>query len=191
MIQTNRARWLALAAIAVLQSGVLAYMVYDRVNLLATGREITLPVVPVDPRSLFRGDYVILDYDIRRLDAPEATPALRKGEKVFVTIAETETGWKAVAADRRHPGEPGAGRAVLKGRVERAWRKGSSGNGMTNLTVRYGIESYFVPEGEGKELEAKVRDRKIDALIALGADGTAAIKGLRVEGETVRLEPLL
>jgi uncharacterized membrane-anchored protein len=191
MTEAKRARWLALAAIALLQGGVLAYMVYDRVSLLRAGREIALPVVPVDPRSLFRGDYVILDYDIRRMDVPEATPALRKGEKVFVTIADTDKGWKAVAADRRHPGETGTGRAVLKGRIEHAWSKGAAGDARTSLVVRYGIESYFVPEGEGKLLEAKVRERKIDALIALGTDGTAAIKGLRVEGETVRLEPLL
>ncbi|MEW5964322.1 MAG: GDYXXLXY domain-containing protein [Pseudomonadota bacterium] len=191
MIESRHARWLALAAVALTQSGVLAYMVYERVSLLASGREITLPVVPVDPRSLFRGDYVILDYDIRRMDVPDATPALRKGDKVFVTIAETDKGWKAVAADRSHPGDPGAGRTVLKGRIERAWSKGPDTVRKTSLVVRYGIESYFVPEGEGRTLEAKVRERKIDALIALGTDGTAAIKGLRVEGETVRLEPLL
>ncbi len=32
--------------------------------MLKTGTEITLKTVPVDPRSMFRGDYVILDYDV-------------------------------------------------------------------------------------------------------------------------------
>ena len=42
-------------------------MVIDRVRLLKTGREITLPIVPVDPRDLFRGEYVRLGYDIGRV----------------------------------------------------------------------------------------------------------------------------
>ena len=39
-----------------LQAGLLAWMLADRVMLLKNGREIRLQVVPVDPRDLFRGD---------------------------------------------------------------------------------------------------------------------------------------
>ena len=51
---------LALAILALVQTGVLAGMVWNRTWLLATGREIVLPIVPVDPRDLFRGEYVEL-----------------------------------------------------------------------------------------------------------------------------------
>jgi uncharacterized membrane-anchored protein len=33
---------------------------------VSEGREITLKTVPVDPRSVFRGDYVALDYEAGR-----------------------------------------------------------------------------------------------------------------------------
>ena len=57
-------------------------MVIDRVRLLTSGREITLPIVPVDPRDLFRGEYVRLGYDIgsvpaRLLDGPR--PRAQRG----------------------------------------------------------------------------------------------------------------
>ena len=52
---------------ALAQTAVLAYMVIDRVRLLSSGREITLPIIPVDPRDLFRGEYVRLGYDIGRV----------------------------------------------------------------------------------------------------------------------------
>ena len=58
---------LTLVIVALAQTGVLAGMVVDRVRLLKTGREITLPIVPVDPRDLFRGQYVRLGYDISRI----------------------------------------------------------------------------------------------------------------------------
>lgn len=183
--------WLALAAVAAVQSGVLAYMVYDRVSLLKSGREITIDVVPVDPRSLFRGDYVILNYPLSQVPLDASNELPRPGEIVYVTIAKRNDGWETVAVGDRHPGEAGEERAVLKGRIERSWVGGGGGERRAQARVRYGIESYFVPEGEGKELERQVRDRKIAALVAVGRDGTAAIKGLVVDGETVYVEPIL
>ena len=56
--------------------------------------------------------------------------------------------------------------------------------------IVYGIESYFVPEGEGREIE-KIRDRKaLTVDIALADDGEAAIKSLRMNGTTIYDEPL-
>ena len=49
--------------VAFLQTAALAWIVYDRVSLLEDGREVVLKNVPVDPRDLFRGEYVILNYE--------------------------------------------------------------------------------------------------------------------------------
>lgn len=183
--------WLAIAAVAVLQSGVLAWMVYDRVSLLKRGQEVTLPVVPVDPRSLFRGDYVILSYPISQVTLEPDTAPLRHGAIVYVKIAKADDGWAATGVSTTHPGPIGEGQAVLKGRVTHSWRTGAGATAKTQARVNYGIESYFVPEGEGKALESQVREKKIAAVVAVGRDGTAAIKGLVVDGQTVYVEPLL
>ena len=63
----SRKLLLSLAIVALAQTTVLAAMVIDRVRLLSSGREITLPIVPVDPRDLFRGEYVRLGYDVGRV----------------------------------------------------------------------------------------------------------------------------
>ena len=97
---------LALAVVALAQTGVLAYMVIDRVELLRNGREITLPIVPVDPRDLFRGEYVRLGFEVSRLPrdlldgpAPEGQSA-----RFFVTLEKKEDGtWRGA------PSRPGAG----------------------------------------------------------------------------------
>jgi uncharacterized membrane-anchored protein len=57
--------------------------------------------------------------------------------------------------------------------------------------MRYGVETYFVPEGTGRALESKVRDHKIEAIVAVGADGQAALKGLVIDGERHVDPPLL
>jgi len=56
--------------------------------------------------------------------------------------------------------------------------------------VRYGIERYFVPEGQGLRLETLAREKKMATLIAVDAKGNAAIKGLIIDGTLQYEEPL-
>ena len=74
-------------------------------------------------------------------------------------------------------------------RLERAWQSAPAAQGTALVT--YGIESYFVPEGCGRELERLVRDKRIAAVLAVDPSGTVAIKGLSVDGRLVHEEPAL
>lgn len=186
----RRNLWLAIAGVALVQTAALCWMIWDRVQLLANGREITLQVVPVDPRSLFRGDYVILNYDISDVESPEQTRRMRRGETVYVTLKENQDGlWQAVRTSTETPAAGAPGEVVLKGSVRYASAASAGTPGKARVT--YGIESFFVPEGTGRELEKLVQDRKLSALIAVDDDGNAGIKGLMVDGQRVYEEPLL
>jgi uncharacterized membrane-anchored protein len=187
---SRRNLWLGIGLVALVQAGALAWMIWERASLLAHGREIVLDVVPVDPRSLFRGDYVILGYDISRFDNAPGVASPPRGATVYVTIAKDAAGkWRVAGASAEHPGSVAPGQVVLKGRVDYA---GVSGDGKPAPTgVDYGIESFFVPEGAGRELEKLVRERKLSAVIAVDEAGNAGIKGLMADGERVYEEPLL
>jgi uncharacterized membrane-anchored protein len=179
---TSRKMLLALAVVALAQTAVLAYMVIGRVQLLRTGREITLPIRPIDPRDLFRGEYVRLGYDISTvplnfLEGPRPKP----NEVLYVTLEKKEDGaWRAAAVTRALPAATSPDRIVLKGRP---LAPGST-------WMRYGIESYFVPQGQGPKLEGMARDRKLAALVAVDKAGNAAIKGLIIDGKLQYEEPL-
>jgi uncharacterized membrane-anchored protein len=56
--------------------------------------------------------------------------------------------------------------------------------------VRYGIENYFVPEGEGRALEQPEEDEEVTILVAVDRYGNAGIKAVLVNGE-VRYEERL
>jgi uncharacterized membrane-anchored protein len=181
---------LAVAAVALAQTAVLAYMVIERIQLLRSGREIVLPVLPYDPRDLFRGEYVFLNYAVTRvpLAAIDGQP-IRRNDTLYVTLEKSAEGeWRPVAVSRTLKREDGPDRIVLKGRalwdtaLHPTWGVG---------TVRYGIERYFVRQGEGPKLEALPRERKLAVLVAVGGDGTAAIKGLIIDGKLQYEEPLL
>jgi len=181
---------LSLAILALAHTAVLAYMVVDRVRLLKSGREITLPIVPVDPRDLFRGEYVRLGYavgtvPVRLLEGP----APRENEAFYVVLEKKPDGvWQSVKVTSSMPQETSPDRIVLKARAAYGWAAG--GSAYASVRVRYGIESYFVPEGQGRKLEALAREKKLATLLAVDARGNAAIKGLIVDGVLQYEEPL-
>jgi uncharacterized membrane-anchored protein len=177
----------ALALVAALQLGVLTYIVGGRVQLLRTGREIVLPIVPVDPRDLFKGDYVRLAYPVSTLPVDMAGTKDKPGNTpVYVTLQPAADGtWSVAAASQTYPAQVAADHVVLRGiREIETWRNAAP------VRVRYGLERYYVPEGTGPALEKLARDKKLAAIISVDSRGTAAIKGLSADGVKIYDEPL-
>jgi uncharacterized membrane-anchored protein len=195
MTEAKSSLWTVLIVVAVVQSAALLKMVYDRDRLLKTGREITIPVQPLDPRDLFRGNYVTLGYDFTSLRKSSLAPLIdlegyRAGSDVYVTLHPGAAGaWTVAALTAAYPRDVATGDVVIKGRVKSVWQSENKADAL--LTVRYGIEAYFVPEGTGRTLETEVREHKIEAIVAVDASGTAALKGLVIDGERHVDPPLL
>ncbi len=186
-------RALALALVALVQTGVLAGIVLDRLWLMQNGREIILPIVPVDPRDLFRGEYVELGYSIGRLPARLSEgPPPATGAAFYVTLEKAADGaWTPVKLTAAKPPQTAPERIILKARTRFGGPLADTSAETAVNFVRYGIEHYFVPEGEGPRLEALARDKKLAALIAVDGGGNAAIKGLLIDGRLAYEEPLL
>ncbi len=156
---------------------------------LATGTPIVLETRPIDPRSLFRGDYVRLNYTINNLprSLPGADKKYARGERVYVLIRQGAPYWKAVSIHRNRPKLP-PDHVVIKGEVKTSllFRSRLSGG----LSVRYGIENYFVPEGEGRALERPKPGEKITIRVAVDSFGNSAIKAVLVNGRPRYVETL-
>ncbi len=194
IVATRRKLWFAVAVVALGQAAVLGWMIWDRTSLLSNGREVVLEVIPVDPRSLFRGDYVILGYDISRFSLPAGAQAPRLQTPYYLTLKKKPDGdnWQVVGGANEPPASPPADEVVIKGRVDYVSEPSTDKpQDPTIVGLHYGIESFFVPEGTGRELEKMVGDKKISALIAIDDGGNAAIKGLLSEGKRIYEEPLL
>jgi uncharacterized membrane-anchored protein len=181
---------------ALLLCGLILAMVYQRAEILRNGQEVRLETVPVDPRDLFRGDYVVLDYRISSVDLPKgATSDFRRGQKVFVTLRPNETGKaRAVAISSERPAVSGAD-IVIRGTVtaSSACSFNEAGirdckSGIRAVLVKYGLESYFVPQGQGKNIEATEKAR-LEVVAAVTPSGQSAIKRLLIDGKPVYDEP--
>jgi uncharacterized membrane-anchored protein len=176
-----------LVAAFVLQTGLLAWLIVNRALLLENGREVRLAVVPVDPRDLLRGDYVVLSYDISRLatDEVEGDDDFGYYETVYVSLKEAPAGWVATSVSRAEP-ENGV---FLKGTVENVLSRETCklSSPCQELQIVYDLERFFVPEGEGRNLETLRNDQRMSVDVAVADDGRAALKRLLVDGE-VRYE---
>lgn len=177
---------LRILLIAALQTAALVYMILDRTSVLGSATTIALKVKPVDPSDMFRGDYVILNYDISRIDTGvlpgDDTYAL--GSYAYVTMEQRDGVWSPIAVNAAMPSHA-AGTIVLRGQVENV-----SGT-PPSLSLTYGIESFFVPQGQGKPLEDERQKGDLTAIIAVGDDGRATIKALRrPDGTEIPVESL-
>lgn len=179
----------AVGIVALAQTLVLATMIHDRTSLLRNGQEVILEAEPVDPRSLFRGDYVILNYPVSTTTvSAEEKARIVAAQRAYVRLGKGADGnWEARGTTAMWPETVGAGEVVLAGRPDVTWW---GGFGVTEVRLRYGIESYFVAEGRGLELEQLVRDKKLDVMLAVDDRGKAAIKALVLDGKVVHEEPL-
>lgn len=175
-------RVILLGLVVVLQTAALVGMVAIKQRTLITGTPVLLETRPVDPRSLFRGDYVVLNYAISSLDygVLAGDDSFERHDDVFVVLRRGETYWEPVSIHRDMPAHD-SGTVVIRGKVQYSgvWIGGENRDG---INVRYGIESYFVPEGEGREIELPRNDGKVAILAAVDGDGAAAIKAVLIDG---------
>ncbi len=159
---------LGLTLIILFQITVLASEYLGAVYPLWTGEQIKLKIRPVDPRSLFRGNYARLNYDIstiRDKTLPEKDP--RNGEVVYVKLKPEANGlWTLDSISLKRP-EKGS---FIRGRINRRSRSDS-----LTYTVRYGIEAYFAPKEKALTLEKGLRDGGV-AIVMIARNGRAALK---------------
>lgn len=174
-------RKLLLLAIA-FQLLVPAWMAAKRELVVQNGRTLYLRTAPIDPRDIFRGDYVRLSYEASGFSPRQTSEQIRKQgvEKGSVVYARLETGpgglSRAIELAREHP----ASGPFLRGRALHRWRPEVGGA----LQVRYGIEKYFVEQGRGKAMEQRRGRRQgiqtpLEMELAVDTSGTAVITGHR------------
>jgi uncharacterized membrane-anchored protein len=189
-------RTLLIIAIA-LQVLVLAFIAGKREYIARTGTVVYLRTAPIDPRDLFRGDYVRLRYEASIVplarasaDIAEQVKKYAYGGTVYAVLEQGEGGLaEATGLSTTRP----ASGIFIKGRLAQAWRFGTAAP--ETAAVEYGIEAYYVQQGKGLEIEKQQGTRStiqtpLEMEVALGGDGTAVIRGHRWSPLGIGLEAI-
>jgi uncharacterized membrane-anchored protein len=185
-------KFVLFGAAALVQVALLTLMIIDRAQILRDGTEVTLQTRPVDPRDFLRGDYVVLGYDITQLPAGSLKdqPSGERNPLVYVKLAPNRDGVYQALSVHAGPVAVESPEVLIRGRLAYGASCGSKRDTFCDtLTVRYNLESYFVPQGEGRKLEDVRNQGKLSIVAAVLPSGRAAIKRLLIDGKPVYEEP--
>jgi len=160
--------------VALVQFGILGAMMVNEMRPHVSGTTIRVTTVPIDPRDMFRGDYVILRYEFcnaSRIPWVGQQPSMvhnKSEQTVYVTMKQEGELWKAVNFSLEKPKEAVFLRGVMK---------------PYGAETVFGIESYFVQEGTGKAIEDAMRRNREGVIVELvvAPDGKASIKTVHVQ----------
>lgn len=103
--------------------------------------------------------------------------------------------WEPVSVHHSYP-TVSTGQKVIKGRAEyfnrSSWQtRKDLAEPVRSIHVKYGIENYFVPEGEGRDLERAKPSETVSIRIVVDKYGNAAIKAVLMNGAERYVERLL
>ncbi len=187
-------RTLAIILAIVAQAAALGWVVLERETVLRSGSVVYLRTAPVDPRDVFRGDYVRLSYDINRIPLALAEASLREQQhreavRVYASLAVDANGIARVTALLAQPPADGL---YLRGYTTRDWQLQASDQ---EIAVKFGIEKLFVEQGAGLAIEERRGTRDgwqtpMEVAVTVGDNGIGVIREHRWASIATRLEVL-
>tara|TARA_Y100000310_G_C20598838_1_gene771937 strand:+ start:484 stop:921 length:438 start_codon:yes stop_codon:yes gene_type:complete len=135
-----------------------AYLSWPHIS----GTDVVLATRPVDPFDPFRGQYMIINYEIANVERPEG---LTNGDHVYIGLQPDAEGIARATTVSTTVPDGLFIRGTLEGR-----------------SLRFGIEQFFF------EHHADVPTRDITVHAKIAASGRAGIVGLLKEGKPVEIE---
>ncbi|MFL2627869.1 MAG: GDYXXLXY domain-containing protein [Dehalococcoidia bacterium] len=198
----SRSKKILLSLIVVLQVvSIIIFVVIQEVRF-SESKIITLQTQPVDPRDIFRGDYVILDYEISHLtenttkrNGSDITTCCyyefwdETDKDVYVFLKPAGDVWQAFGISSSYDGDNlfsntdsnisefirVKGKLTTVDNIERI----DGEENFRELEITYGIENYFVQVDTGKTIET-ADDVKVN--VKVNKHGDSQIESLLVDG---------
>ena len=198
----SKTKKILLSVVVLLQIvSIITFVVIQEVRF-SESMIITLQTQPIDPRDIFRGDYVILDYEISHLT--ENTTKRNGSDKttccyyefweetdkdVYVFLKPAGQVWQAFGISSSYDGDNLLtdndvnltefirikGKLTTIDNIERF----DGEENFRELEITYGIENYFVQVDTGKIIET-ADDVKVN--VKVNKHGDSQIESLLVDG---------
>lgn len=165
----SRSRRIALLAVVCVQLALPLALAGLAAADLAFGEEIRLQAQPVDPLDVFRGNYVVLRYEISTL---QVVRDVRRGERLCADLYQSspgEYGARFALSDLPTEGKTICGRAR------------SDARGGQSVAIEYGIETYYASAERAREIEESIGRGQLYVVVDLDEDGSARIERLELD----------
>jgi len=134
---------------------VVGGLIYQQEDILRNGDSVILATRPVDPRDLFRGEYVILRYEIEsdeKIEQLIKDQKINNGEKIYIKLSDDLNPISYVVEARKEKPES----------FEDLWIVGE----VNGVGVRFpSLEQFYVPEGAGPSVEMMGSDLHVKVIL--------------------------
>ena len=170
-----------------------------------SGQEIVLAMAPIDPRSLLSGHYVIVS--LQEILPPGAPcPWLTQDDSGVWIHTGRPNNWIAFSPNGDRHSVTGSaktraeamqsGAIVARGEAFCAVPPESNDPSQMRVTIftQLGVDRFHINQAEAERIEHLLRDQspedeaRVFAIVSIGADGRARLKGVRVDGERLMLD---
>lgn len=181
-------------AVAAACAVILVGFVINEGAARANGQEVLLPVEGADPRDLLSGHYVQLAFD-RRLEPGEVCPPAQNGDwaalrgrgDIYVVV-----GGGGSRAEVEQVGPlPVKAHYTCTPTLPSSGDEGTGALGRIHLNLN--IERFYVSQTEEERIETALAaqrndaSRRVLAIVSVGRDGIARLKGLVIDNERLEL----
>jgi len=179
----NIPKQIKFAIVVALQILVLLIIIVFKFSVISGGADVFLKIMPVDPRDPLRGDYVTFRYNISQIEGHYFNYSpVKNGDKIYVSLdsGRYDRYWGVSGMVEKNKPSKGV---FLKGVVESegvdSFEIESNRFRPNMISIKYGIEEYFIPEGTG--WNQRFGGDNNYAKVAVDENGNAVIKQLYID----------
>lgn len=174
---------IAFVIVALVQLFVPAKMIFNRENILETGKEFKFKTAPIDPNDPFRGKYIRLSFE-------DVTVPIASGdswawdEEAFISLTIDEDGFAKISSVSKI--KPTDNPDFVKAKVSYP-----SGTFANKISIVYPFDRYYLEESKASEAERTYTESQRDttkityALVNI-KNGDAVLKDVVINGKSIK-----
>ncbi|WP_055396680.1 GDYXXLXY domain-containing protein [Flagellimonas eckloniae] len=169
--------------VCLMQLSVPAKMIWDKEDVLASGKEYKFKTAPVDPNDPFRGKYITLRYDENTIEIPKEHDWAR-GDDIFISLTKDDDGFakiKSVSKEKLSEKED-----FVKAEVGYI-----TSYTTTELIIDYPFDRFYMEESKAHDAELTYTESQLDTTSVTYAlvnikNGDAVLKDVLIDGQSIR-----
>lgn len=156
------------------------------------GLEMMLPMEAVDPRNLLSGHYV--DINLTQRLAPEASCPQGAAESKWLALQPMDDVYTLAGAASSRDEAQQVAAVPVRGSFECWEGPGVEGApAQTFVRLHLGVDRFHINQADALRIERVLREQqpgetRARAIISVGRDGRARLKGLMIDGERLDLD---
>jgi len=166
--------------VALVQLYVPAKMIWDKEEVLSTGKEYKFKTRPVDPTDPFRGKYITLDYEENQMPVSNVVD-WKIEETIYVHLTNDKAGYAKVHAISKE--KPTGTVDFVKAKITGMYDE--------KVTFWYPFDRYYMEESKAYPAEQMTREARRDttkttyALVVV-KQGESVLKDVMIDGQSIQ-----